>query len=45
MRHILPHSMYGKMDKRKPSLPDMSRPAWNPMDNDNKCTVDSYKTE
>ena len=20
-------------------------PAWNPMDNDNKCTVDSYKTE
>ena len=44
MCRVLPHSMYGKMDHRKSGLSNMSRPAWNPMDDDNQCTVDPYKT-
>jgi hypothetical protein len=45
MCRVLPHSLYGKMDNRKPGLPDMSRSAWNPMDYDNNSTMDPYKVE
>lgn len=39
MCSILPHSMYGKMDHRKPGLPYMSQPTWNPMDNIHQCEM------
>jgi hypothetical protein len=45
MCRVLPHSLYGKMDNRKPGLPDMPRSAWNPMDYDNNSTMDPYKVE